>query len=39
MSKKKDAVHRLEHPEEHTEQFEQKIDEINREHDEGRKHQ
>jgi hypothetical protein len=39
MSKKKDAVHRLEHPEEHTEQFEEKIDKINKEPEEGHKHQ
>ena len=31
MSRKKDIVHRIEHPEEHTEQFEEKIDQINRE--------
>ena len=31
MSRKKNIVHRLEHPEEHTEQFEHKIDEINKE--------
>jgi hypothetical protein len=39
MSKKKDVVHRLEHPEEHTGQFEQKIDKINKEPEEGHKHQ
>lgn len=31
MSRKKNIVHRLEHPKEHTEQFEHKIDEINKE--------
>lgn len=30
MSHKKDIVHRIEHPEEHTEKFEQKIEEINK---------
>jgi hypothetical protein len=34
MSRKKNVVHRLEHPEEHTVQFEQKIDEINKEPEE-----
>jgi threonine/homoserine/homoserine lactone efflux protein len=33
MSRKKNIVHRLEHPKEHTEQFERKIDEINKEPD------
>ena len=33
MSKKKNIVHRMEHPEEHTVQFEQKIDKINKEPD------
>ena len=32
MSKKKNIVHRIEHPEEHTEKFEEKIDFINKEH-------
>ena len=32
MSRKKNIVHRLEHPTEHTEQFERKIDEINKDH-------
>ena len=32
MSRKKDIVHRIEHPEEHTEKFEEKIDFINKEH-------
>ncbi len=31
MSRKKNIIHRIEHPGEHTEQFEQKIDEINKE--------
>lgn len=31
MSRKKDIVHRIEHPEEHTDQFEEKIDMINKE--------
>jgi threonine/homoserine/homoserine lactone efflux protein len=31
MSRKKNIVHRMEHPEEHTVQFENKIDEINKE--------
>lgn len=38
MSRKKNIVHRLEHPKEHTEQFERKIDEINKEPDHGPKH-
>lgn len=38
MSRKKDVVHRLEHPEEHTIQFEQKIDDINREPEERNRH-
>ena len=38
MSRKKNIVHRLEHPTEHTEQFERKIDEINKEPDHGPKH-
>lgn len=33
MSRKKNIVHRLEHPREHTERFEHKIDEINKEPD------
>lgn len=37
MSTKKDIVHRIEHPEEHTTQFEEKIDEINREPKAGAK--
>jgi threonine/homoserine/homoserine lactone efflux protein len=31
MSRKKNVVHRIEHPEEHTQQFEKSIDEINKE--------
>ena len=33
ISRKKDIVHRLEHPEEHTEKFEERIDIINKEHE------
>jgi threonine/homoserine/homoserine lactone efflux protein len=33
MTRKKNIVHRIEHPEEHTTQFEPKIDEINKEHE------
>jgi threonine/homoserine/homoserine lactone efflux protein len=33
MSRKKDIVHRIEHPEEHTGKFEEKIDFINKEHE------
>lgn len=33
MSRKKDIVHRLEHPEEHTEKFEESIDKINKDPD------
>ena len=34
MSRKKDIIHRIEHPEEHTEKFEERIDLINKEHEE-----
>jgi len=33
MSRKKNIVHRIEHPEEHTEKFEERIDLINKEHE------
>lgn len=39
MSRKKDIVHRIEHPEEHTMQFEQKIDDINKPPEERHGHQ
>lgn len=36
MSRKKNIIHRLEHPEEHTKQFKHKIDEINKEPEDRR---
>lgn len=38
MSKKKNIVHRIEHPEEHTVQFEDKIEKINKEPEDHHRH-